>query len=483
MPATPTIDLGAAWALYAKQAQFAFNPALFSLFLAGVGAGKTHALTAWVIARALRNPNATGALLGRTSVDLATVLLPNLFDRLDEIRNSSGINLIRNYDKGQGKLSLINGAEILFRPFNRIAKLRGTTFTFIGLDEAEFSEAPPDEIWAVTTGRLRGKGPCPGLAAATSPNGLRGITRKFVDAQGHYADAVAKGDKDAAKAWACWHVTCATSHDNPYLPPHFFDALNSLSKRRYQQEVEGKVLRPLHSVLPLEDRHLVPWRWQDWPSLPRVYGVDWGTQGAHVAVMAQVQPNGTWTVADELIVDDAPRGKFQDQLHRWIDGHGRAPPALIGVDRAAPVENGILERHYRSTPVRWMESREEQRVTEGLEMVRDLLDPVDGDPKLRFATSLAQVNGGQTAPILPALRGYVYHLDVDGVPTTRPRKDNINDHAVDALRYAVRGSADVPHLHGGRTLYSAAPSPNNNTARPMDVGNYRQGQSDNVGWR
>ena len=50
------------------------------------------------------------------------------------------------------------------------------------------------------------------------------------------------------------------------------------------------------------------------------------------------------------------------------------------------------------------------------------------------------------------MRGLCYHLDADGSPSQKIRKDNLNDHAIDALRYAVMASARYKDLHGGRML-------------------------------
>lgn len=447
------LDLNAAWGLYDKQARFVASNAKFNIFLGGVGSGKTHALIGWIIRRALGNPGSCGALLGRTGNDLGTVLIPSLFDRLEEAQDNCGVCLINDYDRGNAKIHLINGSTIYFRPYNRIAKLRSLTLTYAAADESEWSEANPEEIWSVLTGRLRGHGPLPGLAFATSPNGLRGITKKFVDAQRAYLDAAAKGDVQGMANWGGWYTATATSFDNPHNPPHFYAILRSMSKRRYKQEVEGKVLRPQNTVLDLTAGHLIPWRWQDYPHLPRVYGIDWGTSGNHVGIMIQVTPSGRWVVADELIVDgNTPRGKFQEMLGRWIDGHGRTPPALIAADRACPMENQQLALRYRQTQVRWMEGKEDQAVTTGLELMRDMMDPLDGEPMLVFADHLQQVIPETTAPIIPAIRGYCYHLDADGQPTTRPKKDNVTDHAMDALRYIVTAGAYDPRLHGGRTL-------------------------------
>lgn len=444
------LDLSQAWRPYERQADFIFGDSLFHLFLGGVGSGKSHALACAAIVRALRNPGSVGALLGRTEIDLRTVLLPNLFDRLQEMQDQSKVNWIKDYDKGNACLRLLNDSVIWFRPYNRISKLRGLTLTWAAADEVEWSEADPEEIWTVITGRLRGQGPCPGFLVATSPNGLRGITKKFVEAQRKYLEAQARGT--AVAPWDQYRITAATSYDNPYLPQHFFDSLQAMSKRRYMQEVEGRVLKPLHTVLAVETRHFIEWSWREHLTLPRVYGVDWGHQDHHVAIMCQVTPQGQWIVADELICDGMPRGHFQDRLQKWMQSHGTVAPRAIGCDRAAPVENQDLQLRWRNTPVRWLESREEQQVSRGLECMRDMLDPLEGAPLLVFSRSLRGTVEGATAGIVPALRGYCYTLDANGEPTAKPRKDNTHDHAVDALRYAIMATADFPDLHGGKRL-------------------------------
>jgi hypothetical protein len=468
------LDLNAAWGLYDKQIRFVKCESLFALFLGGVGSGKSFALVAWVLNRALRNPNSVGALLGRTNNDLQTVLLPTLFELLDQMQDACGVNLLHSYDKGEAKITLVNGCSIYFRPYNRIAKVRGLTLTFAAADEVEWSEADPEEIWSVFTGRLRGRGPMPGLAFATSPNGLRGITKRFVDAQRGYFDARAKQASTAIGRFAQYHVVTSSSFHNPYLPDHYYDVLKSMSKRRYQQEVEGKVLRPMNTVWSLEARHIVEWRWRSHADLQRVYGVDWGTQDHHVAVMLQADNAGRWTAGDELVCDGIPRGKFYRRLVDWIEGHDKAcggsAPALIACDRAVPKENAALQLHFNQTPVRWMEKKKDQKVKTGIEYVRDMLDPQEGEPMLRFSRNLSQKTTGVTAPLLPALRGYCYHLDEHKLPTDKPRKDNLNDHICDALRYVVSASVEMSWLHGGKTLLMYQRSDGDYEARDRGVG-------------
>ena len=469
-PADITVDLAAIWKPYDRQARFVTSDALFSLFLGGVGSGKSHALSAWIVRKALQNGSATGALLGRTGNDLGSVLLPALFERLRELQDATGINFVRSIDRGNATIRFTNGGVLLYRPYNRVQKLAGLTLTYAGCDEVEFSEADPEDVWSVLNGRLRGKGPAPGLAFATSPNGLRGITKRFHDAQLRADDAVARQDAGALAEAAQYQVVTASSFDNPYLPAHFFDSLRALSRRRFRQDVLGQVLRPMSAVFDVGAHHVIPWDWQvngmgsNKRRLPWVCGVDWGTQGHHVAVACHIEASGRWVVADELVRDDMPRGRFLDELFKWVDIKG--PPVLFGVDRAVPDCNQPLSVRYSRTPVRWLESKDEQRVTRGLEAIRDMLDPYDGIPRLVFSRSLPALTRGDTAGIMPALRGYRYVQGADGIPTTKPQKDNVNDHAIDALRYAVTASSGMLELHGGKRWIIDTDGPR----RPDDQG-------------
>lgn len=426
---------------YRKQAEWLAADALFRLFLGGVGSGKSWALTLWCVMQLLRNPGVPGVLLGRTKNDLINPLLPELFGHFEKLHEATGVQFIEDHNKGQGYIDCIGGtaerpSRLWLRPYNRIAKIRGMSIGWGACDEIEWSEANPEEVWTVLTGRMRVHCPHPGLAFGTSPNGFRGITRRFVEAQREASTLPSATDLAAIrkhKAAQRYYATVSTSYDNPYLPDFYFDSLESMSKRRYRQEVLGKVLRPLNSVWQLEQHHIIPWDWRQHQHLPRVYGIDWGGQKNHVALMAQVTDAGVWVVADELVRDDCPRGQFQAELHEWIESHddewdGSGDPLLMAADRAVPEENAHLQRRFRKTRVRWMDSKAEQKVTTGIEVVRDMLDPNQGEPTLLFSSRLSQVITSETAPIIPAIRGYEYHVGADG-QTTVPRKDGVTDHA------------------------------------------------------
>ena len=449
------IDIIKLAGLYDKQCQFAFNDALFCTFLAGVGAGKSHAAMWKAVMRMLRNPGVQGAVLGRTGNDLATVLLPHLFGHLQTLQDATGVNWIRDYNKGAGRLELINGGACWFRPYNRIAKLRGLELAWGIADETEWAEADPDEIWTVLSGRLRAKCPWPGLDFVTSPNGLRGITKRFHDMQIAYHAASARGDAEAMRRAARYKVVRATSFDNPYLPDYYHDSLRSMSTKRYREEVLGIVQRARQSVFDIGSRHVIDWNWREHPHLAKVLAVDWGSgaEGHHFAAMAQVDNNGRWIWCDETTLDGAPRGHWRRHLAQWIKQHGN-PPALAAADRAIPLENNWLRGTFPMMLVQVMESRAEQKVENGTELVRDMLDPFEGEPRMLFARSLEKDAPGsnETAGLLHAMRNLRYKVDKDGQPTRSIKKDNVNDHAADACRMAVVASRNDPALHGGRPL-------------------------------
>jgi hypothetical protein len=87
---------------------------------------------------------------------------------------------------------------------------------------------------------------------------------------------------------------------------------------------------------------------------------------------------------------------------------------------------------FPKSQVHRMNSRLEQSVAEGIELVRDMLDPVDRAPQLLFARHLAKTE--ERRGIVACMQNYRYKQDMFGVITNIPHKDNVFDHGADALR-------------------------------------------------
>lgn len=425
----PTFEFTKAIGLYRKQAEFVTNPGMFSLFVGGVGSGKSVALTARVLYKMLANPGVRGALLGRTGKDLDSVLLPALLEHLQHFQDHTGINWVRDYNKGRGEITLINGASVLCRPYTQVNKLAGLTLGWVAADEIAWSSVDEDRLWQVLTGRMRAHCPSPSLDFATSPNGNRGIVAKFVDAQ-------RRGD---SRYW----ITTATSLDNPFLPETYLAGLETMSKRAYAQEVLGKVLRPLSGVYDLTPEHFLDWNWRQYPHFPFVGGWDIGGDNHHACVLFQVvtEPTiapdgrelapGTWIACDELIGDEMPRNAYRSKLLGWLREHGAHRIPYLFFDRAVPNEGSILQGQLQDSWIKSLDHKHEQYVENGIELVRDGLDPIDHSPWILFSNSLNKLDPpqGKTAGVVSGMRNYRYMLDVNRNPTNKPLKDNTNDHA------------------------------------------------------
>ena len=435
------VDLAGVFKPYRKQAEFLASRQRNRFFLAGRGAGKSWALTLDALLQALLNPGVPGALLGRTERDLKKNLLPFLRFHLAELQAATGFNWVRRFSADEQAIHLHNGSTIYWQGYERYDKLRGQNLAWVAADEICWSEADELTVYETLVGCIRVPCPRPGFALASSPNGLRGITKLFRDRQ-------LDGHPD-------FYVARATSYDNPYLDRAVVDTWRaSMGARRYEQEVLALALRPVSAVYGefKDSRHLVPWSSRHHPECRWVIGIDWGLNRA-VALAIQVGPDGRWVVAAELVRKPESRGHFRADLQSWIDElmPGQVP-WLISADRAVPEENMWLRQVYgvRRTQVLSLTSKHDQYVRSGIAMVQDMLAPVDGEPRLVFSDRLPRVSAGDVAGILPSMGAYRYQVDRDHNPTDVPYKDNVHDHATDALRYAVVAGSRFKELHAGR---------------------------------
>ena len=435
------VDLAKVFKPYRKQAEFLTSTARNRFFLAGRGAGKSWTLTLDALLQALVNPGLPGALLGRTDRDIKRNLLPFLRLHLRTLQEATGFNWVKRFSADEQAIYLHNGSIIYWQGYERVDKLRGQNLAWIDADEICWSDADELTVYETAKGCIRLPCSRPSFAVASSPNGLRGVTKLFRDRQ--------------LEASREFYVARATSYDNPHLGRDVIaDWKASMGLRRYEQEVLALALRPMSAVYGefRESVHCIAWTPANHPQTRWVFGIDWGLNRA-VAVGIQVEASGRWVVAGELVRNPESRGHFRADLRTWIDNltDGKAP-FLISADRAIPEENMWLRNVYgpRKTIVLSLTSKHDQYVRNGIALVGDMLAPVEGSPRLVFSDKLPKVYQGNVAGIVPSMSAYKYEVDREGTPTDVPAKDNVHDHAVDGLRYAVVAGARFKELHAGR---------------------------------
>jgi hypothetical protein len=414
------------------------------LFLGGAGSGKTHGLMLKAEHLALRNPGKRGAIYGRTMSDVRDTLLPLFYSHLDDFKRETGITLLKGVNRGHAYLTLTDGTAIEFRGYDQVDKLRGRNLAWAVVDEIEHSRDP---LYAFTTIKPRIRVPCalPQLGVATTPDGLRGCTAHFLEMQ-------RQGNRD-------YFVVRSTVYDNPFLPEGFIEDMKaSMSKRQWEQEGEGKILKPKAAVFSEfdEDVHVVPYVFNRKAAKPFILAVDWGTSHAYFCCIEYDQM-GRWVVCYEEKHEETSATAFRESIRAFIRSRPMEPD-LIAVDRAVPSENNWAVGTFRQSWVRGMESKKEQSVVRGIEMVRYMLDPSDGPPRLYLSEELSSSLLEPGRGLRGALTNAQFRRDMDGHVTNQPKRNDINSHPCDALRYAVVASADRPQFHGGAFLPCIMPS-------------------------
>ena len=414
-------------------------------FCAGRGAGKTRTLVLDALLRTLVNGPVSSALLARTGTECDLVVIPLLLRHAETMRRVTGINPIVEIIAGEHRAIFRGGGSLEWRGYEQYDKLRSRDLAALWLDEVCWAQVNEEGLWRALLPTIRVVAPFGGLAVASSPNGMVGITKRFRDAQD-------KGDTR-------WHVTRCSSWDNPHLARDTIeDWRATMSKSAYLQEIMAFALKPSSVVFAqyTAATHRVEWDWRLAPQGTQwVVGVDWGISHA-AALIIQVTPDGRWYVIDELIAEPQSYQEYRKALAPWVQAYtGKQGPALFAGDRAVPVEQRWAINQWGARAiVLAAESKRDQSIRDGVAMIQGMLDPEVGDPRLFVSTSLTRTVVGHTAGLLTALEQYRFRISSDGVQTDYPLKDDVHDHVLDALRYAVVCSARLPAFHGGRVIDS-----------------------------
>ena len=408
---------------FEEQRRFLFSQKKNVLFCAGRGTGKTTIGVLRLLLCAL-DPRCAGKSVGLfapTFRMLSRIHEPMLEQYLESWQKHTGWSLLKNRGRADKVWTLINDCRIYCQSFERAERIRGLSLAAALVDEIEIAP-DPDYTMGIIAAAVLSTGDVPlQIFVTTTPRGLRGTVRSYLEQVREHPD----GDFQI--------ITCPTTA-NPYLPPEFILRLKaSLSRALYAQEVEGKILRPSSTVYPefSRNRHVVPYTYEK--GQPYDLAIDWGYSHCSALWCANLTEGGEMdrtVVFDEIIGTDLPEQSFVELIKKKCAALGRDPDLIVG-DRAIPRQNQAMIRTFRSSRVRTMESKNEQSIWRGVEIVRGRLDPTDGIARLFFANSLLQ--GGHEKGIIRSMESLRRKLR-DGEVTDEIHKDNLHDHACDALR-------------------------------------------------
>jgi hypothetical protein len=258
----------------------------------------------------------------------------------------------------------------------------------------------------------------------STPRGLRSNVARWAKSRAMIVDKLGR-----CALLKNWFQIRATSQDNPHLPPGWLAGLD-FSARRWAEEVEAQILQPASQVWQAfsETKHKAFYTYN--PALPYDLAYDAGDQYPHV-LWIQTDKSGRDVVFLELCLDNIP----PDHLHQKIldiCAKLKRPPEMAVADRAVKREIAWLRHAFPSTVVHKMNTRLEQSVGEGIQVVEDRLDPHVGLPRLVFESALWR--NPPRRGIVNCMKNYRYIQTQQGEILPTPLKDNVHDHGADALR-------------------------------------------------
>lgn len=375
--------------LYPKQWEFVQCPNRLTLFIGGVGSGKTVSGLARALVEMGRHPRTLGLVVAPTYPMLRDVIV-----RVFERWLGPACVLLR----GEMRLLVSGAHEVLLRSADRPDRLRGTSVDWAWIDEAALC---PRGTFSVVLARLRSStgrraAPC---WLTTTPKGRNNWVYENRE---------------------LFTVFRASTADNPFLDPQYLEDLRRAYSGRFaEQELEGRFVGFDNLVFDRFDpeRHVVRRRKADMVRV--VAGVDEGYTNPAAVVIVGFDNDDRVHVLDELYQRRLLRPELVNRIRELCVRHGvevvyvdPSSASLIAELRAV----GVGARAAPRVPV-----------IDGLRLLMSLLeDPGDGLPRLTISPSCPNLLSEMTTYTWDERRG---EAPVKG-----------GDHAIDAMRYAVVGA-------------------------------------------
>ncbi len=233
-------------------------------------------------------------------------------------------------------------------------------------------------------------------------------------------------------AWAGVHFTTAQNTALPGMAEEVEQARRDLPPRYFMREYMASFDAFVGQVYEEFDRKVHVVKKADLPSefAEIRVGVDWGFRNPGAMVVLGFDNDGNWWAVEEIVrertyVDSSEAGVTWLSIAQDLNARFRPSAFLCDPSRAEYI------RSFRAAglPAKGADNR----VASGIQRVATLLHVPGGEaPRLRFAESLAH--------LLSEIQGYRWREDDRSAE--EPVKEN--DHALDALRYALSSSPHKP---------------------------------------
>jgi phage terminase large subunit len=388
--------------LYRQQHEFVMAEQHHLALLGGIGSGKSIAGNVRVLLAAL------GALPFLPAPNLGVVTAPT-YKMLDDatyrsFKQVAGAFLV-DYNASKGLARMANGSEIIFRSTQDPDTLRGPSISYWHGDEAALS---PAEVWSIMLGRLRQDGRQGYAWLTTTPKGKQWIYKIFAQT---FVD-----DPD-------YRLIRVKTHANPFVSREWIEALEANYHGEYaRQELYGEFVGWEGLIYPEFDRarhttNTFPTHYEE-----VIAGVDWGFNNPGVIQVCGVRDGVVYNIHEEYAarrgIDDWARIALQLRHSFGVSAFYCDPSEPAYIEKLR--EQGCKAHAANNS------------VLPGIQAIKR---------RLNSNTLLHYAGAVHTFAEYEA-----YQWARKGSESTEhPLKSN--DHALDALRYAVMGIE-----HGMRPL-------------------------------
>lgn len=304
-----------------KQQEFHGNPTKYRAFGGGFGNGKTSAGCYEGFALSMEYPGTVGVIARKTRPELKSTTQDVFFNGGggDPTCDWTGCpqELIRSFNKTEGKLTFVNGSVVYFIPLDEPQKLTNLNLGWYLIDQAE---EVAEDMFLMLNGRLRRRGsPRKGMILF-NPNGHDWIYRRWV--------------RDRLPNHGFIH---AKTSDNPHLTSDYlaqFDQYPATWKRRFFDgsfdvftgQIWPEFDPDIHIINPFE---IPPW-------FEGIEMIDHGRRNPTAVLWMKFDAKGNGFVVDEhyeagkLVGHHAQ--KIQKRRHKWGEPNYTVIDASAGAE-------------------------------------------------------------------------------------------------------------------------------------------------------
>jgi phage terminase large subunit-like protein len=231
---------------YHQQDEYCASPALYRAFTGGIGTGKSWVGAFDLICRS--RPGCTYMAVGPTYTSLSDSTLKSFLGVAHQLSviDSSQLRL-----SAPPQLTLVNGAQVLFRSGDRPEMLRGPNLSGVWLDEASLMRK---DVYDICIGRLREHGRQGWFGATFTPKGPTHWT---------YEVFVAPRPENAANTF----LVRARTKDNPFITEDYYaNLLAQYGDTAFaHQELDGQFVQTAGAIFPAHWFDFPGFWFHDWP--------------------------------------------------------------------------------------------------------------------------------------------------------------------------------------------------------------------------